>query len=238
MPDLALLVSCEHAVNTVPQAWRSLFKEGAEILGSHRAYDAGALELARSLASALSAPCFDARVTRLLVDHNRSPHNRALWSDFSRGLSPLDKASLLNEYYRPFREKTANWIAGRYADGKKILHLSVHTFTPVLDGRVRGVDIGILYDPRRRSELLCGREWRDRLAKSLPALRIRLNQPYQGRSDSHLTTYRKCYDDNVYLGIELELNQRLVDGKNSWPGSQNQITDSLIDSIADLISDE
>jgi len=42
----------------------------------------------------------------------------------------------------------------------------------------------------------------------------------------------------VYLGIELELNQRLVDGKNSWPGPQNQITDSLIDSIADLISDE
>ena len=122
MPDLALLVSCEHAVNTVPQAWRSLFKEGAEILGSHRAYDAGALELARSLASALSAPCFDARVTRLLVDYNRSPHNRALWSEFSRGLSPLDKASLLNEYYRPFREKTANWIAGRDADGKKILH--------------------------------------------------------------------------------------------------------------------
>jgi len=232
MPDAALLVTCEHAVNQVPPPWRTLFKGCPEILTSHRAYDAGALGLARALADACSAPCLVARISRLLIDHNRSPHNRALWSEFSRGLPGAQKSLLRNDYYEAFREEAARWIAVRHTLGQPVLHLSVHTFTPVLDGRVRDVDIGVLYDPRRPAEKGFGRAWRNRLAEALPELRIRLNQPYPGRSDSHLTTYRRQYADAAYRGIELEVNQALLAGNLPQQALHARCADTLRETMA------
>jgi predicted N-formylglutamate amidohydrolase len=212
MPDTALLVTCEHAVNHVPDPWRSLFADNPTILATHRAWDPGALPLARKIAEAFSAPCFAARISRLLIDHNRSPHNRGLWSDFSRDLPAAQKTVLLRNYYQPFRKKTEDWIAAQIAAGDSVLHLSVHTFTPVLSGRPRMVDIGVLYDTARSAEVTAGRELCRRLRNSLPHLRVRCNQPYRGSSDGHLTSYRHRYSDRLYCGIELEISQALDRG--------------------------
>ena len=153
MRDVALLITCEHAVNAVPERWQSLFRGNSEILESHRGWDPGAAELSRELAGELSAPCFMARVSRLLLDHNRSPHNRSLWSEFSRDLPPSDKTLLLGEFYQPFRDQAGRWIAARHASGDRVIHLSTHSFTPVLDDKVRAVDVGLLYDTGRPDEV-------------------------------------------------------------------------------------
>lgn len=36
--------------------------------------------------------------------------------------------------------------------GEKIVHISVHTFTPVLKNKIRNTEIGILYDPKRKKK--------------------------------------------------------------------------------------
>ena len=238
MPDVALLVTCEHAVNHVPEKWSSLFAGCPEVLDSHRAFDQGAAELARSIATTLSAPLFEAKLTRLLVDHNRSPHNRSLWSDFSRDLPAHEKALLLDEYYRPFRERTSLWIGERQLEGNRVIHLSVHSFTPVFEGKVRDLDIGLLYDTNRSDEAFLADIWKSRLTACKPELKVRFNVPYRGRSDCHLTAYRERYKSGAYQGIELEINQSLVSAQSGRKDLAKLIAGSLRDVLIETASDE
>ncbi len=228
MPDTAFLVSCEHAVNHVPRPWKHLFANHEEVLASHRAYDPGTLELARLLAETLEAPCFEAQMTRLLIDHNRSPQNRFLWSEFSCGLTRKGKIDLLNDYYLPFRSTVRQWIEKQRENGLTVVHLSVHSFTPVLEGRVRRADIGLLYDPKRVAEKEFARSWKKHLFELAPDLRVRLNYPYRGVSDGHQKTYRLQYSSIDYLALELEVNQALVSENDTrWNSIQNLLAESI-----------
>ncbi len=238
MADAALIITCEHAVNTVPLRWRHLFEDVEDVLSSHRGWDAGALELARTLADALCAPCFSAEVSRLLVDHNRSPHNRSRWSDFSRNLAAGDKEGVDDEFYRPFREKTSGWIAARHAEEKRVIHVSVHSFTPILDGNEREVDIGLLYDPGRPEEAYFAARWKAALIERHARLRVRYNVPYRGVSDSHLTTYRERYRSHDYVGIELEVNQALVRPGRGWTELRRRLAESLHAALRETSLDE
>lgn len=227
MPEQALLISCEHAVNHVPKEWAELFAGKEEVLQTHRGYDPGAAELAYRLGKRYSAPVFNAGVTRLLIDHNRSPHNRALWSEFSRRLSADQKLALASAYYKPYRELVGRCIEEKMSDGQRLVHLSIHSFTPVLNGQVRKADIGILYDPKRNGEKDFGRQWKAVLEERAAGLKILLNSPYRGCNDGHQSTYRKRYQGDNYLAIELEINQALVAKEQDWPQLQELITESL-----------
>lgn len=231
MAEPTLLISCEHAVNTIPPDFKELFFGCEPVLNTHRGFDPGALDLAESLANRYRVPCFAARISRLLVDHNRSPHNRSLWSEFSRGLSPEQKNRLLEEYYRPFRTSVGNWIAQQIREGGTVLHLSVHSFTPVYAGKVRALDIGLLYDPRRAAERNFARDWQLNLHAAEPGLRVRLNTPYRGTSDCHQTGYRQQYPPGKYLAIELEVNQALVETDAVWLSLKRLLSTSLEQSL-------
>ena len=238
MPEMSLLLTCEHAVNVVPQRWQYLFQGNPEVLKSHRGWDPGAAELAQHLARELSAPCFMARVSRLLLDHNRSQHNRSLWSEFSRDLPAPDKDLLLDGFYHPFREETGLWLAAGHAKGDRVVHLSVHSYAPVLDGKVRDVEIGLLYDTGRPDEAFFADLWRSRLLALRPTLKVRFNVPYRGRSDCHCRTYRDMYGSSDYVGIELEVNQSLVADGQDWELVKRLVTESLRDSLAEMATDE
>lgn len=238
MPDAALLVTCEHAVNVVPQRWQHLFRDNPEILMTHRGWDQGAAELARFLAGELSAPCFMALVSRLLLDHNRSPHNRALWSEFSRELPVQEKTLLLDDYYRPFLEQASHWIAERQMNGERVIHVSVHSFTPVLDGKARDLDIGLLYDTNRSDEAFLADIWKSRLTAGNPELKVRFNVPYRGRSDCHQRSYRELYKSGAYQGIELEINQNLVSAQPGWNDIKKLLADSLREAMIEMTPDE
>lgn len=238
MSDVALLVTCEHAVNIVPQRWQHLFRGNPDILETHRGWDAGAAELARHLGGELSSPCFMARVSRLLMDHNRSPHNRSLWSEFSRDLAASEKNLLLDEFYRPFRDRTGRWLVARHDKGDRLVHLSVHTFIPVFDGKTRNIDIGLLYDPGRPDEVLFAGFWKSRLAASQLGLKVRCNVPYRGRSDCHCKTYRDIYASSDYTGIELEINQALVADRQAWKSCKRLVTESLRETLGKISADQ
>ncbi len=206
---MSIIITCEHAVNTVPAEFAHLFRGYEDVLSSHRGYDAGAAEAALLLGRLLGVTPVMGNITRLLIDLNRSPHNRALFSEFSGNLSTAEKQMLLDEYHAPFRNRVLE--AAEKAE-KPLLHISVHSFTPVLKGEVRKADIGILYDPARKREKAAASV----LAKGLKTLpyKVMKNSPYQGKSDGTAAWLRKLMPDSEYAGIELEFNQKLLtDGR-------------------------
>lgn len=210
-PRIAWLVSCEHASAHVPSRLRQCLSGSSarRDLSSHRGFDIGAAPLARQLARALGAECIEGRVSRLLVDLNRSPHHRQLFSEYSRSLSAEQKRWLLETYYQPHQRRVLERIEAARRSGQLTVHIAVHSFTPALSGAVRRADVGILYDPRRSNEAAFARSFQRCLSQA-GELRVRRNYPYRGAADGLPTLLRRRLPSSAYLGLELELNQALL----------------------------
>jgi predicted N-formylglutamate amidohydrolase len=213
------LLTCEHGGNRVPARWRDVLRPAADLLTTHRGYDAGALPLARRLARELDAPLFAATVTRLLVDLNRSADNPAVFSRWTAALPEPTRAELLARWHAPHREAVRAAVAQR----KVVLHVAVHSFTPVLHGERRNADVGLLYDPARPRERAFAMRWRE----LLQPLRVRMNYPYRGTSDGLSRWLRRSFPDRRYAGIELELNQALLADPSRWRAASDAVVASL-----------
>lgn len=215
LPSQQIVVTCEHASNALPRGVGKLGVSAAA-LRSHAAWDPGSRELASILAHRLGAAQFAGRYTRLLVDLNRSRGNRQLIPQERFGykipgnhhLGRKEREQRIAKYYTPYRDVVEAAIRQRVDEEGNCLHLSVHTFTPKLDGEVRNADMGILYDPRRRKERTFAGRMRDALlAAGVPT---RLNYPYPGTADGFTTYLRKKLPKTKYVGIEIEVNQRTL----------------------------
>lgn len=226
--DDFILVTCEHGGNRIPSRYRHLFNGHAALLRSHRGYDAGALRFARELAGALPAPLLACTISRLLIDLNRSRGHPKLYSEATRGIAPDLRQEILSRYYLPYREDAEARIARAIAHGARVTHISCHSFTPELDGKVRTADLGLLYDPARAAEASLCRALRDALRAHAPALKVRLNYPYRGTADGFTVYLRKRFPAERYLGIELEINQAHVrKGGAHWHAMRDAITAGL-----------
>jgi predicted N-formylglutamate amidohydrolase len=210
-----LIVSCEHGGNRVPKEHAPLFANAADLLATHRGYDLGALQIARALGRRLGVTPFAATTTRLVVDLNRSPGNRNLFSPYTRVLTPAQRGEALAKHYWPYRKAVDDCVAAALAARETVLHVSAHSFTPVLRGEVRHCDVGFLYDPRRRGEVRFVEAWYAALGAAAPELVLRRNYPYRGVSDSLVTELRSRYGSRGYVGMELEVNQKHV-GSRDW----------------------
>jgi predicted N-formylglutamate amidohydrolase len=202
-----VVLSCEHGGNRVPASCRALFKGKRALLESHRGCDAGALTLARALARAFDAPLFATTISRLVVDCNRTLGTRTVFSEITRPLPPAERTGLLERHYHPHRNAVQIAIARRLAAGHTVAHISVHTFTPVRDGKVRTTDIGLLHDPDRPRETAFVGRWQRALHAAAPRLHIHRNRPYAGTEDG-LTRYLRTLFPRRYLGLELEVNAK------------------------------
>ena len=67
-----------------------------------------------------------------------------------------------------------------------------------------------VFDPARAGEAALCREWRTRLKAREPSLRVRRNYPYTGKSDGFAAYLRRRFAADEYIGVELEINQRLL----------------------------
>lgn len=207
---LGVVLTCEHASNAVPARYRPLFKGAAAQLRSHRGWDPGALVMARRLSRRLDLPVLAGRVTRLLVDLNRTRDDRGRFSSFSSTMSEPDRIRVLETYYDPHWQSVDAAIrAAFHRRGALVLHLACHSFTPQLDGRAREYEIGLLFDPRRAAEAWVATRWRARMKSRHPELRIRHNLPYRGWTDGMTTEMRRRFGPR-YLGLELECNQAVL----------------------------
>jgi predicted N-formylglutamate amidohydrolase len=215
--NLRLLVTCEHAGNRVPPRHASLFRGKEALLASHRGWDPGALAIARALSRSCAAPLRFSLTTRLLVDLNRDETSPEVFSELTRDLSEPERRELIRRYHRPYRARVGRMIESWIEAGFTVVHVGVHTFTPVWLGRRREVDVGILFDPARPLEQEFADRWSRTLSDALPGLTVRPNEPYLGTDDGFTLTLRTRLPEESYLGVELEVSQHLA-----WSGEREE----------------
>lgn len=227
------LISCEHGGNQIPRQYQQLFVGFEPLLRSHRGYDCGALRMAKELALALDAPKFISTTSRLLVDLNRSERHPHLFSEITRLVSNSVRRKILTRYYLPYRNQVEMAINAAIRRGDKVVHISSHSFTPILDGQERNADIGLLYDPSRPSEReLCCR-WQAGIKTKAPDLTVRRNYPYAGKADGFATYLRHQFSADKYVGIELEINQKhVLSGVQQWRRLRHLVVETLRDLMA------
>jgi len=222
------LITCEHGGNRIPAPYRRLFREYRALLDSHRGYDPGALVMARELGRAFGAPLVASTVSRLVIDLNRSLGHPRLFSAATRGAPATLRAEIVQRHYLPYRAEVERVVGQSVARGRRVIHISSHSFTPELDGEVRTADVGLLYDPARRGEAaLCAR-WKASQVELAPELRVRRNYPYAGKADGLTSHLRRRFPPRAYVGIELEVNQRIVlAAGRRWATLRSVLIDSL-----------
>ena len=227
-PDY-LILSCEHGGNRLPAPFRNVFSK--QLLHTHRGWDPGALDLARDLAAATGTPLFYSTVSRLLVELNRPLGHPQV---FHLDLSESKREALLRRYYLPY------WNAVHKAvrRTRRVLHLSVHSFTPRMRGVTRNVDVGLLFDPHRRLEASFCKRWEQALRERAPRLRVRNNDPYRGTAASLVQSLREKLPAKRYVGIQIEVNQRFPRGdQRRWRELRRVIAASLEQALRNFRAD-
>ncbi len=225
-----LVLTCEHADHRIPRRYAALFAGAEDVLASHRGWDPGALRLARLLARRLERPLLVTHWSRLLVESNRSPSNPRIWSSFTKGLPREERQEILDRYWLPHREDVEAAIRRIVNRGGHVVHVAVHSFTPVIDGAVRNADVGLLFDSRRPREATFARRWGQHLRERALGLRVRFNYPYRGCTDGLAAWLRRRHPAARYVGFELEVNQ----ARSAAPGWR-EVGEALAASLGEAL---
>ncbi len=207
-----LIISCEHASKNIPTQYSHLFINQQKLIKSHRGSDIGADRLYHAICKKkLATQHKAAQWSRLLIDLNRSLKNKNLFSNVTKHLSETEKNNILKNYYHPYRNWLSNHIHDYYSRRISVLHLSLHSFTPELNGEFRNNDVGLLYDPQRLQEKKFCENFKSIMHFINQDFKIRFNYPYRGVSDGFTSFLRKQTPNKYYLGIEIEMNQKHFD---------------------------
>ena len=234
MKTTTLIITCEHGGNEIPEEYEDLFSGYEKILLTHRGYDLGVLSLAEYFSKIFNVRLFKTNISRLLVDVNRSLWRRTLFSEITKKLNKDEKETILQKYYYPHRNVITEYIKTEATNGQKILHIALHSFTPLLNSKERAAEMGFLYNPERINEKEISRVWKKEIKKILPDWRLRYNYPYRGKPDGLTAHFRKIYLDDNYLGVELEINQKFISEEGSFPTG---ICDKIVSSFSNTINE-
>lgn len=227
---MKLVLTCEHGGNLIPKKYRHLFKNESATLNSHKGFDKGTFDLFTYL-SPIADFSKATQTSRLLIEANRSLRHPQLFSVYTNKLEESVKNEMIEKYYAPYRNVVEEKIAEFIAEGETVFHLSVHSFTPILNGEERTADIGILYDSKREEEKKLAQLFKTELKTSISEeFKIRFNYPYLGSADGFTTYLRKKFPKN-YRGIELEMNQKFVD-KKAFPSPLKKAVKNAIEKLS------
>ena len=154
-----VLLSCEHASNALPPPW-SWPEEDAWIRELHWAWDPGAADTCRELADALKTTAVLSCFSRLLADPNRPPDSPELFRPRADGRvialnQNLDHGEKLRRIVETY-ERYHSALDRETQHSRAHLLFSVHTFNPEYEGKVREMELGILYDQEEQlGQQLC-----------------------------------------------------------------------------------
>lgn len=173
-----LLLVCEHAGQAAPARLGGL-GVAQDAFDAHIGWDIGAAEVTRRLSAALDAPAVMQAYSRLVIDCNRPPTAADSVPEISdgraipgnRGLSPADRQARIDEIFTPYQDA----LAARLDRPEIRATVSIHSFTPRMNGVDRPWDIGFLF---RRDGATSAR-LAETLAAHAPGLTIGMNEPYQ-----------------------------------------------------------
>ena len=176
---------CEHAGRTVPCVLDGLGLAPGDI-DKHVGWDIGAGELTQFLAERMKAPAVFQSYSRLVIDCNRPPKandsaptvSHGVQVPGNRDLSAIDHWIRVSEIFVPFQDAVDSIL--NHADRKLVL--SIHSFEPELNGRLRPWDIGLLF----RNDTITSSHFQAALKARRPDLNVGMNQPYDVDDESDL----------------------------------------------------
>lgn len=152
-----LLILCDHAGKEVPGGL-GLLGIDAAALSRHIGWDIGAADLTRGLARRLGAAAVLDHCSRLVIDPNRRPGSAtsvpAVSDDCvvpgNQGLDAAELRERAGRYFLPYHRAVARRIAAFRRAGRDPAVVSVHSFTPRMNGEDRPWQIGVLWRHDRR----------------------------------------------------------------------------------------
>ncbi len=206
-----LILFCDHAGRAVPRQLGTLgLPPGA--FDQHIAWDIGIAALARQLCVTLDAPLLLASYSRLVIDCNRHPEDPTSIAQVSdgqeipanRGLTPGERQKRVAEIFTPYHAVLTDLINRKMAGEQVPVILSLHSFTPAMNGFQRPWQIGILWNKDERLPVPLMRRF-----AAEPGMTVGDNEPYSGRDGHGYST--KAHAEALGLAHALiEVRQDLI----------------------------
>jgi predicted N-formylglutamate amidohydrolase len=176
------IIVCDHAASLLPKILEKKFGVSQQDMLKHIAWDIGTEDAALYISKKLDMPAFIAAYSRLVVDLNRDPaHAESIPSvsdhiavPGNAGISNAARQERLEALFWPYHNAITDEIDDWLARGKRPFILSIHSFTPEMDGIKRPWDIGILWNKEEK----LARTFIDALHKKHPEYLIGENEPY------------------------------------------------------------
>ena len=215
-----LLLFCDHAGRAFPARLGTLGL-GPRELDQHIAWDIGIAGLGKRLSLSLDAPLFMTAYSRLVIDCNRRLHDPTSIPQESdrtpipgnRGLSAEDRRQRQEEIFTPYHMALETELQRRLDGGSVPVVVSLHSFTPVMNGFQRPWHVGILWNRDARMPVPLMR----RLAAE-PDLIVGDNEPYSGR-DGHGYSIKAHAERKGLAHALFEIRQDLIaeeSGQERW----------------------
>ena len=211
LSEAPVLLVCDHASCRFP---RALGDMGLDPFARrcHLAIDIGAGKLTEKLARSLGVTAVIAQYSRLVVDCNRQLMDPGAFLEYgdgilvpgNRNLTQADKDARANAIYWPYHKAIDEQIKRLRAIGPKPAFISVHSFTPVLNGVSRAVQMGVLWDKDSSLSDIFIEEFR------AAGFLTGDNEPYSGRAPQDFTIDHHAEEIELpHVGIEVR--QDLID---------------------------
>ncbi|MDX1401474.1 MAG: N-formylglutamate amidohydrolase, partial [Kiloniellales bacterium] len=138
--------------------------------------------------------------------------------------SEAQRRARIENFFMPYHRATHDLIESRIAAGRRPALISMHSFTPVMNGFERPWKIGVLWNKDGRLPLP--------LIHRLRAIDIQVgdNEPYSGR-DNHGYSQHVHADDRGLANALIEVRQDLIDthhGAEEWGGILSRVLQEIL----------
>ena len=206
-PDASapIILVCDHASRRFPKALGTM---GLDPFARrcHLAVDIGAGMLTERLAESLGVTAVLCQYSRLIVDCNRQLMDPGAFLEFgdgvivpgNRSLRQQDKDLRANDIYWPYHgaiEAQINRLRRMDVDP---VFISIHSFTPVMNGESRTWEMGVLWDKDRVTAEIFVNDLRE------AGYLVGDNEPYSGKAPQDFTIDHHAEPIGIpHVGIEI-----------------------------------
>ncbi len=187
-----IVLVADHARRDLPSEYGDLGVPKKDF-DRHIAYDIGVEGVTTRLAGELGVPAVMAGFSRLLIDPNRGADDPTLIRQLYDGtvipgnypLAEEERRRRIERYYKPYHAAVWHLIGEvERISARAPLIISIHSFTPMMQGRPRPWQVGVLWDSDPRAALPLMEMLRER-----HDIVVGDNEPYDGalRGDTMYT---------------------------------------------------
>lgn len=228
-PDV--LIICEHAGLAIPHSLGRLGLDSQlDLAEQHIAWDIGAKAVAAGLAKTLGAGFIWQNYSRLIIDCNRVPLSAQSIRQESdhivipgnQKLSHEEQNARVNEIFMPYDRLCQRKMARENIK----LTISMHSFTPQMDGQFRPWNMSFLY----RDGEHYARQMAGIILAAEQHLDIGFNEPYQVNEETDWFVMQHAEPKGIaHLLIEIRNDQLRTDADISvWVDRLAKATDKML----------